>query len=216
MEAQLNNDPDVDTTFYTLHLSYEVSTQPKNYSSEEAYVKEALEELYNAGKLLDGDSVIIADSAATGGNFNVFGYGSGNWTWSPSGSNEQFTGARVLHTPSQFGVDDPVETFYNLAIHEVAHGFTGVDHSLGGYSTSYDNGDIVAEDVSPLATAYTYTNGDVVDTDYAGRSTPPNSFCDNVSNYYADKWCGGSANPCRHTTQMTDCTKNEIDSNTPL
>ena len=65
MTSQLNQDPTIDTDFATFSpITNVVSTKPGNFSSEETYLKNVLEELDGAGVILDGDLVIIADSAA--------------------------------------------------------------------------------------------------------------------------------------------------------
>ena len=229
MTSQLNQDPNIDTEFATYSPSPNVvSTKPADFSSEETYLENVLEELDGAGVILDGDLVIIADSGAFGdGIGDQFGYGYGGATWSPSGSDATYTGSRVLHTPSQIGVGDPVETFYNLAIHEVAHGLSSngdadKDHEDGEYQiTGGPDGQTVSLDVSPLATAYTYVNevggilGPNVDTDWQGGSDVPESFC-NFDNFIGEEWCGGEADPCRHTTEMSSCIKSKIDDGTPL
>jgi len=176
MINQLNNDSTVSTDFVTYNPTTSVvSTKPADFSSEETYLENVLEELDDAGVLSDGDLVVVADSGALSG-----GYGYGGATWSPPGSSKTYSASRVLYTPSEPAVLDGIEIFNNLAIHEAAHALTDrsideegidADHASGTYDIEsglfFDN----ARDVSPFATAYTYTSGGAVDTSFPGGST---------------------------------------------
>jgi hypothetical protein len=189
---QLNQDPTVDADFATFSpITNVISTTPKNFSSEETYLENVLEELDDAGVILDKDLVVIVDSGVVGeGIGDTFGYGYAGATWSPLGSSDKYTASRVLHTPSQTGAPDGTEIFNNLAIHEAAHALTDqstneqgidADHASGTYDIEsglfFDN----ARDVSPLATAYTYISGSElipanVDTFVQGVLHPLMSF----------------------------------------
>jgi len=208
------------TDFWHWKTGYVVQTDPFLYDSEEAYLKDALKEIYNSSLVvLDGDAIIIADSTGISLNgLEDFGYGFGGVAWSPPDSDDTIFGARVNHTPSQIGTADPVETFYNLAIHELAHTFSDqkafFDHEDGKYW--FDVGNLTSSFVSPLATAYTYTVDGESDTDWGGGSDVPDSFDCGPENHAGSEWCGDVKDPCRHDTTMSDCIKNEIDQATPL
>lgn len=213
MVNQLDNEANGAFVHYKSNVT--VDTHPTDdFSNERDYIEACLEEIDEKGELWDGDAWIIADGYDK--RPNKFGYGYGNVSYHNS-DGEMAVGARVLHTPSQWVVVDPIETFYNLAIHEAAHNL-GADHEHGIYQSSDD----LIRDVSPMATSYTYEYddiGDEFDTCWAGGSTPPSSFCKGVPNHAADGYCGGSTgckDECRHSTKMSDCTISVIESNYPI
>jgi hypothetical protein len=72
---------------------------------EVEYIEEVLRELYREGVAIDGDAWIIGDS------FESYGYGHGGVSISPWGS--KIYGGRVLHTPSNLSVGDPVRVYKN-------------------------------------------------------------------------------------------------------
>lgn len=83
---------------------YEVQ-QNRGTMGEVEYIEEVLRELYREGVAIDGDAWIIGDS------FESYGYGHGGVSISPWGS--KIYGGRVLHTPSNLSVGDPVRVYKN-------------------------------------------------------------------------------------------------------
>lgn len=206
MREQLNNVSSVSTSFGQFDSNHQV-TEPTE-GDEIQYVKDCLQELYEAGQTIDGDAWIIADGA----DFDLWGYGRAIGRYVTDDGQQELWGARVIHTPSQLAVPDPIDTFYNLTIHELSHLFT-VDHIDGSYSRK----DNLARLASPMATAYTYDNDDEPDSCYEGSATPPDNFNCGPENRIQENWCdAGCADACRHQVGMTDCTLDIIDNNAPL
>lgn len=203
MADQLNSWTD-DVDYYTYVPDYEIKKDPCSLcESEASYIEGCVEELIDAGYVIDGDVWTIVDGA------EAYGYGKGDIEVSYNGTDAW--GARALYTPTNWG-DDPVETFYNLVIQEAGHCFEAY-HKHGDYWTSSC---CSLYDVSPMATCYTHNADDVVDTCFEGGATPPDSFCDGLSNYPNESWCGDCGNSCRHLDSMTSCTKDRIVSFSPL
>lgn len=203
MRDQLNHDSNVSTTFEQYDSSYDVTVDT---SDEIQYIKDALQELYNNGETVDGDAWIIVDGADT------WGYGRGGVKYTTDDGAQTLWGARVFHTPSQLSANDPVQTFYNLTIHELAHCFKA-DHEDGSYDDRDTNN---ARNATPMATAYTYDDDDSVDTCWEGGGTIPSTFDCGPDNRKVESWCGNCGDTCVHQVGMTSCTRSTIDSFSPL
>ena len=108
---------------------------------------------------------------------------------------------------------DPNRVTNSMLIQEAAHCF-GAEHAHGGYDYS-----TYISNVTPMATAYVRAvDGNESDTCLAGGSTAPDSFwrCAGEDNKTDRSYCGFCSDWCRHTTSMTDCTMENIDSSAPL
>lgn len=211
MEEQLESA--TSTSFYTYSVTEELDTDWHDYddssSDEISYIEACLEELYNKGKTADGDAWIIPDGV------EYWGYGRGHVSWTSPDGSQTLWGARVIHTPSQSLVSDPIETYYNLVIHEMGHNL-GASHEHGDYDDS--SGQIA--DVTPMATVYAYGKDDHNDTCWensGGKSDAPDDFCwesNKTDDYLCDHFT--CEDTCRHTTSMAYCAKSNIEDNTPL
>lgn len=207
MEDQMDNYVD-DSLAYSTYFpgGYQIQTDGGIPGLDESgYIEDALQELHDANFTQDGDTWLIVD------DFETYGYGRGGVMYEPEGSSQTLYGARALYTPEVLLASDPVETFYNFAIHEMGHNFY-TDHGDGSYAEIF--GDVA--NVTPMATAYTHAGVDT-DTCVSGSGVVPSNFCQDKENYRDDLgWCGNSCtDTCRHTKVMTTCTKNVIESNTP-
>lgn len=215
MRDQLN-----DETSHTYHyydtddpLSPHGSEYSDDAEGEKQYIRDCLQELYERGTAMVGDSWLIPDG------WEVYGYGRGHVSWSPPDADGQIMGARVIHTPSQWFVTDPKETYYNLAIHEMGHNLSAWHH-MGDYDTYYD-GDYRIRDVTPMGTVYVYTDDGHNDTCWENsnnRSGAPDDFCGRTVQDYLGKFCDHNTceATCRHDMTMSSCTVSAIEDNTPI
>jgi hypothetical protein len=216
MVDQMNNWPQgTNYYYYKISSSTQPTPQPHECAGEVDYIKKCLQQLYDAGEVVDGDAWIIIDG------WENYGYGYGGVPYDVPGTNITLWGARVLYTPSNFPAD-PVEVTHNIAIQEIGHCF-GADHGDGTYRyTITSGGSKSGYDVTPMATAYTETDNVIFgsDTCWSGGETAPPSFCGGLDNYQLYNWCHDTSflcsDPCRHDIQMTYCTKAQIDSAAPL
>lgn len=217
MVDQLNNATNVSTDFGTYHSGHSITEDTSEFSTENEWLEYVGEQVEQNAAALDGDSWIVVDS------ITCYGYGRGNHTYTWGGDNSIKT-ARVLDILEDNPSGDSTSTFKGLAIQEVGHGF-GAAHKHGKYNYTID--DLVGSNVSPMATAYAYTNSDnlenvsYVDTVFQGGATPPDHFEDEdgnetFDNYFVDEWYGGTASEGRHTTFMSHGTTEVVDRNTPL
>lgn len=224
--SQMNSHPDISHSFTHYQPSYQTEKDPGNYDNESEYIRDTLAELAGEGYTEDGDAWIIADGYD---DHNGFGYGAaGEEYWTKKYENgvwmrdEKYTGGRVLHTPSQWVIPDPVTVFKCLAIHEMCHNL-GAEHNDGTYEIEWDGSTARGKNISPMATAYTYVDedeGDRFDTCWAGTGRKPDDFCETKPNDYVDEWIdegsGCNTDRGRHTLQITDCTAEDIDRESPL
>lgn len=210
MASQLNADPRVSTGFATWD-SYE-TISPGGYTDEDSYVRACLEEIADAGEASPGDCWLFVDS------FWKFGYGgtySGSYTLSSGG---RIWGARVAYSPMHPLLEDPLETHWNLAIHEMAH-LMGGNHNDGCFAGSSDG----IYDVTPMATAYVRDRSGDSDTTWDGSGTVPDRFdCSSENSYPSQQnhsysgYCGRPDDACRHTVTMSGSTIKDIESATPI
>ena len=68
-------------------------------------------------------------------------------------------------------MSDPLETYRNLAIHEMGHNL-GVVHEKGDYSVGTN-----MENVTPMATVYAYNGYGFNDTCFEPSKALPDNFC---------------------------------------
>lgn len=220
MIGQLHADSKVTNTFYRFTTSYRLKTPYPSFSDtltktqrleqEKQFIEECARELYGEGLVVPGDAWLVVDG------LNRAGYGGSDVPLTIDG--KHFRTNRVLHTPSQTTVPDPLETYIGLAMHEIAHCLE-VGHSRGGYRLRTDGNDQIADRVSPMATCYVNRRpqvGDDSDTCAKGTANPPTSFCSGTTNHAADRFCGGCTNTCRHVRTLTRCTKDRIQARTPI
>lgn len=217
MVNQLNNNTSNSYTYYGVDspLDTDKDSYSDTSSAEIDYVKDCLKELWNEGHAIDGDAWIISDGA------EKWGYGRGSIEYSPD-SDTTIYGARAVHTPSQTFVDDPIEFYHNLAMHEMGHNLTAW-HNDGGYRKYWNGSEYRIDNVTPMASIYVYTSDDHTDACWensGGESNAPDSFCDGQENKSMSiKFCDHSScgDKCRHDTlNLTQCTIDQIESNTPL
>lgn len=208
MVAQLHDRAPGAADCRTYHASStEVDTDAPLWFGEAVeghFVRECLRVLHREGVADPGDAWVIVDT------IRRFGYGSGRHSVEASDGG-RIHGARVFFTPSSPFLDDPLETFRNLAVHEMGH-VLGAGHAHGSYDA--DGG--IASDVTPMATAYAGIDDGECDTTIPGSGDWPAEFCDGTENEEVGTWCGGAADGCRHDPRLTRCTVDAIADATPL
>lgn len=76
-----------------------------------------------------------------------------------------------------------------------------------------------------MGTSYTYLEGgdpdntkpnEYVDTHHPGSGDWYDDLCHGRSNFLLDEFCGPKGDSCRHTKDMSTCTKDQIDAEAPL
>lgn len=212
MASDLNSYSEVSTDFGTYHSDISVPENTSEFSTASEWLEYVGEQVEH--RALDGDSWIIVDSIADYG----YGLGNHNYTWTENSETKSIKTARVLDIREDNPTGDAETTFKCLAIQEVGHGFN-VRHKHGQYTYTQD--DLVGSNVSPMATAYAYTNDDAEDTMFAGTATPPDHFEDEdgnetFDNYFVNEWYGGVGTEDRHWPSISAPAMEVTDRNTPL
>lgn len=197
---------DTDFNTYESSLTLDANAPDSNENwAEDQFVKNCLEEIEEEGHPVDGDAWMIVDV------HRRFGYGGTRIRHELSNGGEIY-GNRVLYSPALWILEDGIATFHSTAIHEMGHNF-GVSHADGTYEKDSDG---TLHSVSPMATCYTYDGEDNVDTSMEGTGYTPSSFCWGDDNRESGHWCGDTDDPCRHTSDMAWCARDEMDTNAPL
>lgn len=187
------------------------------YNDEMAYLEAYAEEIRDAH--IDGDIVAAdGDVWAIIDQRDDWGYGRADTSGVDVDLDQDGTKETTIYpvralSMEQSGTSDPNKVTTGFVMHEEAHCF-GAEHRDGDHYLETFNGTDYIYDISPMGYAYTYDKNESVDTCFAGGGTIPDYFC--VNDNYANVLCGDCDESCLHVRDLENCTKDAIESGTPL
>lgn len=216
-----NQMDDYSSTYSYSHYhpdSYELQLDMSKYgtsdSDEKEYLKDASKQLAQDHReaeitIANGDVWIIVDEewkwgyGRMGGKYYVDLDGDGTV------SDEIWVGRSIKTDGITY--DDPKVT-EQFVIHESGHAFSA-SHNDGEYAV---NSSDEMFDVSPMLTSYLEDDLGDPDTDYSGGSLNDPPVCNGLGNNEYPGYCGDVSDWCRHQYRLSPCTKDAIESSTPL
>lgn len=197
VSSQINDRTDHSNWVYT-GGTHEVDPANSSDSSEMyEYMEDAVKNMHDDGKLLDGDHIVLIDRSYRDG------YGKVIWGFSYGGNTYHVARCYAGNLVSN------QEVRY-MAIHEAGHTYQA-DHEQGSYNWYTDSdGHRVAYQFTPMATPYVFDRmGYNKNCGFqAGTATPPDEFCLGQPNHHleSDSRCEDD-----YYDAFEECAINEID-----